>query len=321
MIAKSRLTALASAAILLMLANAAGAAGLKVTERKISEKKPTYEIEFAYPQVGIPAIDTAIERWIKDDAATFAGYAAEGKPPPDRAYSGEISYEVLRNDGAMFSVLFSYYTYAGGAHPNSNYTSFNFLLPDGASVEIGEVFTNAGIERISKLAIASLKKDLIEPNDGGDTGWIAKGAGPIGVNFENFILMPNELAIYFDAYQVAAYAVGPQEVHIPLSQLRAFMRPDPRAASASFDCAKAGTDVEQAICSSRDLARLDRRVSDKYFEALMWGPDDAARAKLNNEQKGWLTERDTHCRVAAQSMVSCLMTSYQARLKAIENRT
>ena len=318
MLAKSRLTLAALAAVALFLESAfgAGAAGLKVTERKLEEKKRAYEIEYAYPQTGVPAIDHTIEAWIKEQAQTFAGYAKDWTPQQQNPYSGEISYEVQRNDGTAFAVLFSYYTYTGGAHPNSNYTAFNFLLPDGADVEIGEVFTNAGIERISKLSIASLKHDLM-PNGDGDGDWIAKGAAANGANFENFILKPNELAIYFDAYHVAAYAVGPQEVHIPLAQLRSFMRPDPRAPSPGFDCAKASTDVEHAVCSSRELARLDRHIADKYFDALLWGPDDAARAKLRNAQRAWLVARDAQCRGAAQALTACLMTSYQGRWAAM----
>ena len=317
MLAKLRvaIAAIVAAGVFLGCAFAASAAGLKVSERKISDKKPSYEIEFAYPQTGVAAIDRAIETWVKEQAQTFAGYAKDWRPQ-QQPFSGEISYEVARNDGAMFGVLFTYYTYTGGAHPNSNFTAFNFLLPDGANVEIGELFTNAGIERISKLSIGSLKHELM-PNGDGDTDWIAKGAAANGANFENFILKANELALYFDAYHVAAYAVGPQEVHIPLAQLRAFMRPDPRAPSPSFDCAKAGSDVEQAICASRELARLDRHVSDKYFDALLWGPDDPARAKLKSEQRAWLTTRDAHCRVAAQALSACLMSSYQARWQAL----
>jgi len=315
-----RLLAACCAALLIATA-AASATPLKVTERKIVEKKPLYDIEFAYPQVGVPAIDRVIESWVKENVEEFRGYTKEMPRTPVQPYSGEISYSVDRNDGTMFNVMFTYYTYTGGAHPNSTFASFNFLLPDGAQVEIGDLFTRAGIERISKLSIASLNKDLIEPQGGGDTDWIARGAGPLGKHFENFILLPNELAIYFESYSVAPYAAGPQEVRIPLSQLRGMMRPDPRAPAASFDCAKAGTDIEHAICSSRDLAQLDRRVADEYFEALSWAVDEPAKAKLKSEQKAWLAQRDGQCRRAATSLVGCLTASYQARLKAIRNRT
>lgn len=297
------------------------AAPLKVTERQILEQKPSHDIDFKYPETGIPAIDKPINDWIQDTLRDFQEGRSEVQLEPGQSYSGEISYEIGRNDGTMFSVLFTYYSFTGGAHPNSYFTTFNFLLPDGVQVEIGDLFSRDGIVRISKISIAQLHKDLIEPNGGGDTDWIARGAAPIGKNFQNFILKPNELDINFDSYQVAPYAAGPQEVHIPLGQLRTFLRPDPRAPAPSFDCAKAASDVEHAICSSRELAQMDRRVADEYFDALGWAADEAAKTKLKTGQKAWLNERDTHCRVAAQSMQSCLMTSYQARLKALRNRT
>lgn len=310
----------ASLAALLIGITAATAAPLKVTERKIAEKTPRYEIDFVYPQVGVPTIDRAIEAWIKQTAEDFRGYTKDDTLSPSQPFSGEIGYSVDRNDGVMFNVLFTFAHYTGGAHPNANFTAFNFLLPDGAQVDVGDLFTKAGIERISKLSITSLNKDLIEPQGGGDTDWIARGAGPLGKNFENFILTPKELAIYFDAYAVAPYAAGPQEVHIPLSQVRDGLRPDPRAPAASFDCTKAGTDVERAICSSRELAQLDRRVADEYFTAVSWAVDEPAKAKLKSEQKAWLARRDGQCRVAAQSIVACLTASYQGRLKALQHR-
>lgn len=309
------------ASLMFLSVATASADALKVTERQILEQKPTHDIDFKYPETGVPAIDKAINAWIEENLESFRGYLTEGTMTPGQNYSGEIGYEIGRNDSAMFSVLFTYYTYTGGAHPNSTFTAFNFLRPDGAQVDIGDLFTKAGVARISKLSIASLNKELSGPDGGSDTDWIARGAAPIGKNFENFILKPNELAIYFDAYQVAAYVAGPQEVHIPLSQLRPFLRNDPRAPAASFDCTKAASDVEHAICSSRELAQMDRRVADEYFDAVGWAADEPARMKLKSEQRAWLNERDTHCRVAAQSMVSCLMTTYDARLKALRNRT
>src|SRR4051794_16182945 len=88
------------------------AAGLKVSERKITDKKPLYEIEFAYPQVGVAAIDGLIDGWIKEQAKTFVGYTHDKTTmQPGQSYSGEISYEVGRNDGQMFGVLFSFYSF------------------------------------------------------------------------------------------------------------------------------------------------------------------------------------------------------------------
>jgi uncharacterized protein YecT (DUF1311 family) len=303
--------------ILLAPAVAQAAGKLPVKTVKTSDHKPTYEVELAYPRTGHAAIDQAIETWAKDVAKDFVDGVTSGETTSATGKQAmELSFEVQRNDGRMFAVLFSTYSYTGGAHPNSVYEAFTFLLPDGARVEIADLFTRKGIERISALSIAQLTKDIGGPDGMTDTDWIKRGAGPNARNFSNFALKATELALYFDAYQVAAYAAGPQEVHIPLAKLKGMLRPNPRAPAASFDCAKAGGDVEQAICGNRDLARLDRHVAEAYFDKLSWAADDLTRYALRHNQREWLLKRD-QCRVRAESFDGCLTRVHQERLKAL----
>lgn len=132
-------------------------------------------------------------------------------------------------------------------------------------------------------------------------------------------MRPKKLSLYFNPYQVAAYAAGPQEVHIPLSRLSDAMRPDPRAPASSFDCVLARSDVEQAICSSRDLARLDRHVAEAYADKLTWAENDAKRATARQAQRAWLKVRDATCLRVGQTLASCLMGVYQQRLKALRS--
>ncbi len=304
--------------ILLQLAPVyAAGAKLPVRTAKLSDHKPTYTIELSYPRTGQQAIDREIETWARGLAAEFAKGAEGEEVPPVGPWSAELSYEVRRNDSAMFSVLFTYYTYSGGAHPNSTFEAFNFLLPDGARVELAELFMRKGIERISAISIAQLKRDLGGPEGMTDTDWIARGAGANARNFASFILLPTELAIYFNPYQVAAYAAGPQEVHIPLARLKDTLRSDPRAPAAPFDCAKAQSEIEQAICADRDLARLDRHMYEAYADKLAWEADAAKRQELKRDQRAWLVVRDG-CRRAARSFVGCLSGAYGNRLKALE---
>lgn len=309
------------AAIALVLVQAwpasAASGELPLQKREINEKTKTYTIEFAYPRTGHAAIDRAIETWARDLAQTFAKDARETEIEAERPWASGLSYEIGRNDGRMFAVLFSNYTYTGGAHPNSHFEAFNFLLPGGERVELAELITRRGIERVSAMSIAQLKQKLGEPDGMSDTDWIARGAGPNAKNFRNFILKPNELVVHFDAYQVAAYAAGPQETHIPLSRLKDVMRPDPLAPAASFDCTKAASDVEQQLCASREIARLDRHLAEDYAEKLMWAQDDAARAKLKQEQRAWLQHRDDYCRRVRMAPSACLTREYQKRLQAL----
>lgn len=58
---------------------------------------------------------------------------------------------------------------------------------------------------------------------------------------------------------------------------------------ASFDCAKAGTPTEKAICHDPALAALDLALSQAYQARL------AREAGLRQQQRGWLRARDAGC--------------------------
>lgn len=63
------------------------------------------------------------------------------------------------------------------------------------------------------------------------------------------------------------------------------------AAAASFDCDKAGTPVERAICQQPPLGELDSKINDSYLRATgsMTAQDAAA---LRTEQRAWLKTRN-----------------------------
>ncbi len=303
------------AAFLFSLLIAGTAMAAPPQKMSIKETRKGYEIDISYPRFGHPAVDRQLETWARGIAKDFAEAAKESTGVPN-PWSGEVGYEVLRNDAQMIVVSFGYYTYMGGAHPNSSSETFNFLMPDGRRVEVGEVFSPKGIQRISDISIAQLKQDLGGPDGMPDMDWIRRGAGPNARNFTSFALMPNELRITFDAYQVAAYAAGAHEVRIPLSSLRDVMRPNPRLPAASFDCLAARSAVELAICSSDELARLDRRLGEAYAFKLVWTDEVAQQQALRVRQRAWLKARDDSCRGPA--IATCLNGMYQQRLKELE---
>lgn len=303
------------ASVLLSLLLAGAALAAPPQNMKIKEVRKGYDIEISYPRFGRPAIDRQLEAWARGVAKDFADSAREstGEPNP---WASEVEYEVVRNDEQMIVVAFSNYNYSGGAHPNTSTETFNFLLPEGRRVEIAELFSPKGIQRISDISIAQLKRDMTGPDGMSDMDWIRRGAGPNARNFTSFELLPRQLHITFDAYQVAAYAAGPQEVSIPLSHLRDVMRPNPRLPAASFDCLFARSDVERAICSSDELARLDRRLGEAYAFKLIWIDDAAEQQAFRAQQRGWLRMRDASCR--GQAIAACLSPIYQRRLKELE---
>jgi len=313
------LLALAASAVVGMSGTAL-AAPLTVKDISIAKQTEHYDVEVHYPQTGLAAVDTVINGWatglvddfVKQAEEDFASFANDSNRP-DWTYSLDLNYEVARNDGEMFVVGFQEDIFTGGAHPNHDIETFNFLMPDGWQVFLPEIFDPPALDRISELTIADLKSQWSDEDAMSDDDWLNTGAGPQWSNFKDFLLLADTLIIDFPPYQVAAYAAGPQEVRIPLSKLKGLMRTDWRMPVPSFDCAKAGTPTEKAICSDVALARLDREVAGAYQQQLSYA-DDAQKTAIRNAQRAWLGTRD-----ACGGSVVCLTDAYDQRLKALQS--
>src|SRR5262249_42885734 len=135
-----------------------------------------------------------LETWARsvlDDFRTsLAARTAQENP-----YFARLSYTVTRNDERAVVVAFLYNVYTGGAHPNSVQTTFNFLMPDGARVFLPDLVGDAGIQRVSDLAIADLGVQLGSQGYS-DPNWIRQGAGPHAETFEAFEWLPSEVVLH-----------------------------------------------------------------------------------------------------------------------------
>jgi len=310
---------LCAAAVL--FAGAASAAGLKIEAKTVEAKSAAYEIEARYPQTGVKAVDQAIAGWIEDEVATFKKEAAPEQDSAGGAWTLDIGYTVERNDAEALALLFTLSSYTGGAHGSHVLRTWNFLLPEGTRVDLAQVLDGRkALAKLSEIAVADLTKQLLTPDGMADADWIRRGAGPDWGNFENFLLLPDALKIAFPEYQVAAYAAGPQEVRVPLSALSGLLRKDPRAPAASFDCARAGTPVERAICADAGLARLDREVAQAYAQRIADIEAASDKEAVRAAQRGWLGRRDAACRdQAGPALGACLTGVYRARLAELSS--
>jgi uncharacterized protein YecT (DUF1311 family) len=91
----------------------------------------------------------------------------------------------------------------------------------------------------------------------------------------------------------------------------------------SFNCARATTVVERAICGDAELGRLDRQMANR-FAAVRVALDPATRATLLEDQRQYLWVRDEQYRtIPARERVASLREDIRARidfLEAIETR-
>ncbi|HLK64438.1 MAG TPA: lysozyme inhibitor LprI family protein [Bryobacteraceae bacterium] len=152
-------------------------------------------------------------------------------------------------------------------------------------------------------------KDYKLPASGGssDAVWFkcASGSlgpnGPRGPDGENWVLLlPNDrLAMrWFD------------NTILLLDRVPKVAKPTP-----SFDCSKAATPVEKAICGSIALAAFDRSVAESYRSAINQQKEtgDAKSLKaVQDSQRQWLAKRN-----ACGADAACLQKAMQARLEEL----
>ena len=220
--------------------------GVEVVAKRIAEKNKQlkYEIDAEYPQLmgsgsqNYEKFNQTIRNLVTKKVSGFKADMTSDAADPELELPAEstgsdlnIGYniELARDD--LISVMLVVGSYsAGAAHPNSHSEVVNFDLKNGKSLNLSDLFQPGSkyLQVLSAYCIADLKKqDKSKGEDSmRDDDWIQRGAGPEAENYGSWTVGKKGLGIVFDAYQVAAYAAGPQHVFVPYSALKDIIKPD-----------------------------------------------------------------------------------------------
>ncbi|ALB63749.1 FIG00553478: hypothetical protein [Cronobacter condimenti 1330] len=87
--------------------------------------------------------------------------------------------------------------------------------------------------------------------------------------------------------------------------------------AASFDCDKAGTPVEHAICQQPTLGELDSKINNDYLRAMGSLPAQDAAA-LRTAQRAWLKTRNA-CSANESEMQTCLKNTMKTRSETLDD--
>jgi len=85
------------------------------------------------------------------------------------------------------------------------------------------------------------------------------------------------------------------------------------AHAASFDCSKAKTPDEIAICANPGLSNLDTIMATLYGVRMQIPMLMGARGAAQDEQRAWLATRGN-----CGANVACLQTTYQSRIATFQ---
>jgi hypothetical protein len=208
---------------------------IEIKDKKITDNTKPFVIDVTYPEIsGESDLNKKIEDFITTQITDFkkisldndrvvkeADPTSYAKYP--REYSFNVSYTKGEVDEDVISIVFSTYSFTGGAHGAEIFTPFNYNIKTQKEIKLSDLFSNQPdyLQKISDYCIKDLSEQITKRlEDNGDwvkqnQSWINEGAGPKEENYSVFLINKDNLVFYFQEYQVVFYAAGSFQVTMP----------------------------------------------------------------------------------------------------------
>lgn len=140
----------------------------------------------------------------QEDAAAMPGWEVN--------VTGEVGLHTPK----VAAVSIGTYSYAGGAHPNSYITIFNFDLQNGRVLDWADVVTDIGA--VKKLAEKKFKtaRELPAKADLQEEGYFWGEPFALPLNFE---LQEEGIYCWYNPYEAASYSEGPTDFLLTFEEL------------------------------------------------------------------------------------------------------
>lgn len=151
-------------------------------------------------------------RWHREEGLDWHG-----------GYAWELTCGIYRTE-RVISVSGLYYSYTGGAHPNTNRLCWNFDLEEGVFFE-PEILAD-GTELRSVVAAEILRQARIPREDGyipAEGYW--EDYETLIADWSSYAVSFDEtgMTVVFSPYELAPYAAGPQEFHMTYDWLKPYL--------------------------------------------------------------------------------------------------
>jgi hypothetical protein len=193
--------------------------------------------DFSYPQIenlsdleAIDLINKEIEEKAVDEfaksieevkvfAQDFYDYHEEqGRPSSMLPFVSEQTYEIKYNDNYILSIFVTTFTYFGGAHPNTSYSSYTYNLLTGEKLSVSYFLPDEMTEEEAKQYVAQLFYSVYNEDQERfypDTGEIlTQGKFEYG-----YYVTDEDIVFYINPYIIAPYVAGIQEVSTKIKDI------------------------------------------------------------------------------------------------------
>lgn len=137
------------------------------------------------------------------------------------AYSDELRCSVYRTE-RLISVAGTYYTYTGGAHPNTILLSWNFDLETGTYFTPAMLDAETGLHDTVLRVLKEQARQRAKEAGQGPREFFWEDYQDTLANWSNYAVSFDEegMNVGFSPYELACYAAGPQVFQVPYADLR-----------------------------------------------------------------------------------------------------
>jgi len=197
-----------------------------IQEKTISENLKDGTINIKYPVTKSAVLNEAINKFIAAQEKDFKDNINGLSDVSSAMGSLDISYKsYLSNRIASFN--FDVNGYTGGAHGNLNTVTFNYDKDLDKILTVKDIFIDKPdyLVQLSNLVKPLIQNELNKVQFQ-DDAWLEEGAGAKEENYQRFVFTKDGLTFFFTPYQVAPYAVGPQDITLSYQSIYLLLRPE-----------------------------------------------------------------------------------------------
>lgn len=138
-------------------------------------------------------------------------------PDYKASWSMEINSDIIYQDTAFISVASTIYSYTGGAHPNTYQVYRSYDLKTGKAITLSDLLKigfEEDLNESAEIEFRMLKE--IPPSQALKSKDYFFENGTFQLN-DNFAIINRSLIFYYNAFEIAPYAIGPTELELKLT--------------------------------------------------------------------------------------------------------
>lgn len=131
----------------------------------------------------------------------------------------QTSWDVKYNENDFLSLVEERYVYMGGAHGETAWLARNVDIAASKEIKLDDLFTDSGyVNTLNRLITEQVEENKDEYADLWEKPEIKDS------NHTDFYIEDGSLVIFYQPYDLSYYARGFVEFHLPLEELRGYMK-------------------------------------------------------------------------------------------------